>query len=78
MTTKLAAPTVLKKIFDRKIEEVAERRAARPMSEIESAVTSADPTRGFRRSLADRLERGGRSGDCRGQEGEPKQGCDPR
>ena len=58
MTTKLAAPTVLKKIFDRKIEEVAERRAARPMSEIESAVTSADPTRGFRRSLADRLERG--------------------
>ena len=27
MTTKLAAPTVLKKIFDRKNEEVAERRA---------------------------------------------------
>jgi indole-3-glycerol phosphate synthase len=58
MTTKLAAPTVLKKIFDRKIEEVAERRVARPMSEIESAVASADPTRGFRRSLADRVERG--------------------
>ena len=58
MTTKLAAPTVLKKIFDRKIEEVAERREARPMSEIESAVASADPTRGFRRSLADRVKRG--------------------
>ena len=28
------------------------------MSEIESAVASADPTRGFRRSLADRVERG--------------------
>jgi indole-3-glycerol phosphate synthase len=58
MSTKLAAPTVLKKIFDRKIEEVAERRVARPMNEIESAAASAAPTRGFRRSLADRVERG--------------------
>ena len=58
MTTKFATPTVLKKIFDRKNEEVAERRAARPISEIETAVASADPTRGFRRALARRLERG--------------------
>ena len=29
MTTKLAAPTVLKKIFDRKLAEVAERKQLR-------------------------------------------------
>ena len=57
MSTKLAAPTVLKKIFDRKKEEVAQRRNARPMSELESAVLAADLTRGFRRALADRVER---------------------
>ena len=58
MNTKFAAPTVLKTIFDRKNKEVAERRAVRPMSEIESTVASADPTRGFRRALADRVDRG--------------------
>ena len=58
MTTKLAAPTVLKKIFDRKNEEVAERRAALPLAELESAVASAEPTRGFRNALSERVERG--------------------
>ena len=58
MTTKLAAPTVLKEIFDRKNEEVAERRATRPLAELELAVASADPTRGFRRALAERVEQG--------------------
>ena len=59
MTTKLAAPTVLKKIFDRKNEEVAERRATLPLAELESAVASAKPTRGFRNALSERVERGG-------------------
>ena len=34
MSTKLAAPTVLKRIFDRKTEEVAERRKRRSISEL--------------------------------------------
>ena len=58
MTTKLAAPTVLKKIFDRKNEEVAERRATRPLADLESAVANADPARGFRNALSERVERG--------------------
>ena len=35
MTTKLAAPTVLKKIFDRKTEEVAERKQRRSLAELD-------------------------------------------
>ena len=54
MSTKLAAPTVLKKIFDRKMEEVAERRQRRSISELELEAQSADPVRGFRQALADR------------------------
>ncbi len=37
MKTKLATPTVLKNIFDRKIEEVAERKQQRPLSDLERA-----------------------------------------
>ena len=37
MSTKLAAPTVLKTIFDRKTEEVAERQKRCPISELELA-----------------------------------------
>ncbi|GIS02610.1 MAG: hypothetical protein CM15mP103_11610 [Gammaproteobacteria bacterium] len=47
MTTKLAAPTVLKKIFDRKLAEVAERKQLRPLVELEQLAASADPARGF-------------------------------
>ena len=57
MSTRLATSNVLKKIFDRKKEEVAQRRDLRPMSELEAAVVVADRTRGFRRVLADRVER---------------------
>ena len=42
MSTKLAAPTVLRKIFDRKKQEVAERLAVRPLGELQSAVAVAD------------------------------------
>ena len=57
MSTKLAAPTVLKTIFDRKTEEVAERQKRCPISELELAAQSADPVRGFRQALADRVAR---------------------
>ena len=58
MTTKLAAPTVLKKIFDRKLAEVAERKQLRPLVELEQLAASADPARGFRRALSDRVAQG--------------------
>ena len=58
MKTKLATPTVLKNIFDRKIEEVAERKQQRPLSDLERAAAVADPVRGFRASLAHRVAEG--------------------
>ena len=58
MTTKLAVPTVLKTIFDRKVEEVAERLQQRSLADLQSVAASADPTRGFREALAQRVTRG--------------------
>ncbi|MDA9722386.1 indole-3-glycerol-phosphate synthase TrpC, partial [Luminiphilus sp.] len=58
MTTKLAAPTVLKKIFDRKLAEVAERKQLRSLVELEQLAAGADPARGFRRALSDRVAQG--------------------
>ena len=58
MTTKLVAPTVLKKIFDRKVEEVAERKQRRSLAELEQLAVDADPARGFRRALSDRAVQG--------------------
>ncbi len=58
MTTKLAAPTVLKKIFDRKTEEVAERKQQRSLAELEQLAAEADLARGFRRALSDRVAQG--------------------
>lgn len=58
MKTKLAVPTVLKTIFDRKVEEVAERRVQRSLSDLQRAAASADPARGFREALAQRAARG--------------------
>ena len=54
MRTKLEAPTVLKTIFDRKIEEVAARQQQRSLAELEQAASLMDSTRGFRRALADK------------------------
>jgi indole-3-glycerol phosphate synthase len=54
MRTKLAAPTVLRTIFDRKIEEVAARQQQRSLAELEQAASLMDSTRGFRRALADK------------------------
>ena len=58
MRTKLEAPTVLKTIFDRKIEEVAARQQQRTLEELEQAASLMDPTRGFRRALADKVASG--------------------
>jgi indole-3-glycerol phosphate synthase len=58
MTAKLAAPTVLKRIFDRKEEEVAERRRIRSLSDVQSAAAEALPSRGFRQALAARVASG--------------------
>ena len=58
MTTKLAAPTVLKKIFDRKLAEVAERKQLRSLVELDQLAAGADPARGFRRALSDRVAQG--------------------
>ena len=55
MKTKLAAPTVLRTIFDRKIEEVAARQQQRSLTELEQAASLMDPARGFRRALADKV-----------------------
>jgi len=70
--TKLATPTVLKKIFDRKLAEVAERKQLRPLVELEQLAASADPARGFRRALSDRVAQGPAGSHCRGEKGEPE------
>jgi len=58
MRTKLEAPTVLRTIFDRKIEEVAARRQQRSLAELEQAASLMNPARGFRRALADKVASG--------------------
>ena len=58
MKTKLAAPTVLRTIFDRKIEEVAARQQQCSLTELEQAASLMDPARGFRRALADKVASG--------------------
>ena len=51
MSGKLTTPTVLKKIIDRKVDEVADRRAAASISEVMCRAKEADPARGFVDSL---------------------------
>ena len=58
MRTKLEAPTVLRTIFDRKIEEVAVRQQQRSLPDLEQAASLMEPARGFRRALADKAASG--------------------
>jgi indole-3-glycerol phosphate synthase len=58
VSAKLTTPTVLKKIVDRKVEEVALRKAERSLSEIQALALSADPVRGFSAALAARVAQG--------------------
>jgi len=59
MNTKLAAPTVLKRIFERKREEIIERQKERSLPQLQVMAADASPVRGFRRALAQRAAEGG-------------------
>lgn len=50
------APTVLKKILDRKIEEVATLTSTTPLDELERLARSAKPVRGFTNALLQKIE----------------------
>ena len=52
------APTILRRILARKAEEVAERRTALPLGQLEARGRNQDPPRGFYRALARRAARG--------------------
>ncbi len=54
-------PDILKRIVQRKREEIAERRARRPRAELERALADADPVRGFAAAIAARID-GGQAG----------------
>ena len=58
MTAKLGAPTVLRRIFDRKLEEIADRRRLRSEAELLNAARDTHPVRGFRAALASREHAG--------------------
>src|SRR5210317_1340188 len=58
MSAKLNAPTVLKKIIDRKVEEVADRTSKTPLTEVRAAAEVADPVRGFSDALRARVAAG--------------------
>jgi indole-3-glycerol phosphate synthase len=48
-------PTILKKILDRKAEEVAERRAATPLADLQATIADLPPARGFVQSIEIKL-----------------------
>ena len=58
MSKKLATPTVLKKIIDRKVEEVGDRKRRQGLAEVEGLAAEAPSTRGFIRALQHRLTEG--------------------
>jgi indole-3-glycerol phosphate synthase len=56
--TKMNTPTILKKIIERKWEEVKERSASVSINELSAMVKDADPVRGFKASLEKKIEAG--------------------
>ncbi|MBV1871871.1 MAG: indole-3-glycerol phosphate synthase TrpC [Gammaproteobacteria bacterium] len=48
-------PTILQKIIDRKVQEVAERSQHNPLSALEAQAKKADPARGFIDAIAKKL-----------------------
>jgi indole-3-glycerol phosphate synthase len=52
MSQKLTAPTVLRRIFDRKREEIDERQAQQPLHVVRALAERQMPARGFRHALA--------------------------
>jgi len=51
-------PDILKKIVQRKLEEIAERSANRPLEQLILATESADPVRGFVDAIASKIDAG--------------------
>ena len=51
MNTKMNTPTVLTKIVERKLEEVAQRKSQRPLIDVECDARLAQPVRGFTAAL---------------------------
>lgn len=58
MSRKLTTPTVLKKIIDRKVEEVRDRKRQRNLPTVKSLAAQAAPTRGFIKALQQRAAAG--------------------
>ncbi len=54
----MATPTVLKKILDRKAEEVAERSRRVAIEQLQEQADAASPVRGFVRAMEDKLAQG--------------------
>lgn len=48
-------PTILKKILDRKREEVSERKAQATLADLEAQMKSVSPCRGFTRAMKERI-----------------------
>ncbi len=55
----VAAPTILRKILDRKVEEVAARSAKTPLAELEARIADIAPCRGFVAAMQARIAQGG-------------------
>jgi len=53
----MSVPTVLEKILARKAEEVAARRSAVSLAEVERLAAAADPVRGFAKALIEQAKR---------------------
>lgn len=51
-------PTILRRILERKAEEVAERRAAVPLAQLQSRIGEQGPVRGFCECLRGRIQHG--------------------
>ena len=51
-------PTILKRIVERKREEVAERKLRQPLAQIKEGLSSASPVRGFVRAIENKLAAG--------------------
>ena len=58
MSGTLSAPTVLRKIIDRKVEEVAERRRTVSDAEVAALAKNASPVRGFQSALQAKVTAG--------------------
>jgi len=58
VSTKLSAPTVLRKIIDRKVEEVADRKASRAQANVEATAKAQAPARGFVSALQHQVSQG--------------------